>query len=191
MKLIKHNYDGWNHYYLINKTGNTIGTTKHPFPPEMLLISENKGISLAKLSLENCQAIERGYDLDKLLEEAFDNMGDHSTVTVYEEDQFKLGYKLGFQKALELTGDKKYTIHDIKKAFRAGGAYTLGSHKEFMQTHPDEKEYIQSLQETEWDVEIVQEPAKSDCGPGETNWYNAKLDKDGCLILKRVDNVNT
>ena len=40
-------------------------------------------------------------------------------------------------------------------------------------------------EETEWDVEIIQEPAKHDCGPGETNWYNLKLDNEECLILKR------
>ncbi len=34
-----------------------------------------------KLSLKNCQAIERGYDLDELVNRAFDYMGYHSTVT--------------------------------------------------------------------------------------------------------------
>ena len=33
----------------------------------------------------------------------------------------------------------------VKKAFDAGGAYTLGSHKEFTQTHPNKQDYITNL----------------------------------------------
>ena len=36
-------------------------------------------------------------------------------------------------------------IPEIEKAFNAGGAYTLGSYKEFTQTHPDKTEYISNL----------------------------------------------
>jgi hypothetical protein len=43
------------------------------------------------LSLKNCQAIENGYDLDELAENAF---GDN--------DAGYVGFKLGFKKALEL-----------------------------------------------------------------------------------------
>lgn len=54
----------------------------------------------------------------------------------------------------ELVKDKLFTVEDIEKAFRAGGAYTLGSHEDFQQIHLSEKEYIQSLQPTEWDVKF-------------------------------------
>lgn len=36
-------------------------------------------------------------------------------------------------------------IPDIEKAFNAGGAYTLGSHTEFTQTHPNKQDYISNL----------------------------------------------
>ena len=36
-------------------------------------------------------------------------------------------------------------IPEIKKAFNAGGAYTLGSHKKFIQTHPNKQDYIANL----------------------------------------------
>ncbi len=53
-------------------------------------------------------------------------------------------------------------------------------------------EYIQSLQQTEWDVEIVTEPMNldeiRDQGKGflNSNTNKPKLDKDGCLILRRI-----
>lgn len=33
----------------------------------------------------------------------------------------------------------------VERAFDAGGAYTLGSHKEFTQTHPNRQDYISNL----------------------------------------------
>lgn len=33
----------------------------------------------------------------------------------------------------------------VEMAFDAGGAYTLGSHKEFTQTHPNRQDYITNL----------------------------------------------
>ena len=66
-----------------------------------------------KLSLENCQAIERGYDLDELA------MG----YDLYENINFvgqMRAYKAGFQKALELMGDKIFTLDDIHTIFIMG-----------------------------------------------------------------------
>jgi hypothetical protein len=36
-------------------------------------------------------------------------------------------------------------IPEIEKAFDAGGAYTLASHKDFKQIHPNKKQYITNL----------------------------------------------
>ena len=36
-------------------------------------------------------------------------------------------------------------IPEIENAFNAGGAYTLGSHKEFTQTYPSKQDYITNL----------------------------------------------
>jgi hypothetical protein len=36
-------------------------------------------------------------------------------------------------------------IPEIEKAFDAGGAYTLASHKDFKQIHPNKKQYISNL----------------------------------------------
>ena len=135
-----------------------------------------------KLSLKNCEAIENGYDLDELaeqnwrigLEEYIPTPATHVT-----------SFKAGFQKALEILGDKKFSEDDMGNLWDFC-VYNKGTFKEG----------IQSLQQTEWDVEIVTEEffeVKGNDGIvihaeameylGERNDY--KLDADGCLILKR------
>ena len=134
---------------------------------------------IGKLSLKNCQAIELGYDLDGLVE------------NFWKEEFMKPGlidtnsYKEGFQKALEILGDKKFSEDDILKAIEM--YYEKG--KIFI-------EIIQSLQQTEWDVEIY---TLNDC-QGDFEQCNKenfncvlctdtglpKLDENGCLILKRL-----
>jgi hypothetical protein len=162
-QLIKKN-DGWYNLY----QGNIgIGST----------YSELQG---HKLSLKNCQAIERGYDLDELAYSCFPN-------GTYETSEIDLGldmYKKGFQKALELLGDNKYSEEDIKEAYLSGVDDAMDIQYEPNATIDDEK-YLKSLQQTEWDVEIEMVPAMSNNG----NVYYGdipKLDADGCLILKRI-----
>jgi hypothetical protein len=151
------------------------------------IFGDTKGHELSsitnKLSLKNCQAIERGYDLDELVNRAFDYMGYHSTVTPHEEKQFKLGYRVAFREALEILGDKKFSEEDIEKAIEFGHK-TYHSWKD-----RNEEKFIQSLQQTEWDVEILEECLDPTCDglnrKGECiTTGKPKLDADGCLILK-------
>jgi hypothetical protein len=125
-----------------------------------------------KLSLKNCLAIENGYDLDELA-----------------LDYYKLvfgntkSYKDGFQKAVELLGDKKFSEEDVKKAIEFG----MKSYHSWKVRNEDE--FIQSLQQTEFDVEIVMEQdylkwKQSDIEDIK-DCLVPKLDEDGCLILKR------
>ena len=69
-----------------------------------------------KLSLKNCQAIERGYDLE--------NMADFYGAKAKGSLDFKLGankgFEDGFQKALELLGDKKFSEEDMEDSFCEG-----------------------------------------------------------------------
>jgi hypothetical protein len=142
-----------------------------------------------KLSIKNCQVIESGYDLDELAEK---NTSDCDASGCYPEDVFKKG----FQKALEILGDKKFSISEVVELCK------------ILMSNPFEKcgktyqelidNYIQSLQQTEWDVEIeLICPHPSDtyvcgmqygcdgdgCNHPEQIPY---LDSDGCLILKRI-----
>ncbi len=50
-----------------------------------------------------------------------------------------------YDKIDELCSQSTPLIPVVKKAFDAGGAYTLGSHKEFTQTHPNKQDYITNL----------------------------------------------
>ena len=89
------------------------------------------------LSSNNCETIASGYDLDELAYEKS-----------WNEDSEK-GFINGAKAILEILGDKKFSKDDMKKAFEKG-ALKLGNNRYF-------DELIQSLQQTEWDVEVVTE----------------------------------
>ena len=142
-----------------------------------------------KLSIKNCEAIERGYDLDELADIETEK---YATLT---PKSFKRGFLYGFQKALSILGDKKFSEDDVRKAYFHGekDSYVKGG-----QTKEMEDEYIRSLQQTEWDVEVEMIcPHPSDtyrCGlqygcdgdgcnhPKQVPY----LDADDCLILKKI-----
>ena len=148
---------------------------------------------MGKLSIANCEAIANGYDLDELA-------GEYANKELIVELTSKAGnfygfsssFKEGFQKALEILGDKKFSEKQMYE-------FADYSWKYSPRTHP---EYDENLikQQTEWDVEIEMEKcgycegcnkvgmlhcAHADsCGyPIETE--RPKLDENGCLILKR------
>lgn len=141
-------------YTLNDVEGNPIGQTFGKF----------KG---KKLSLKNCQAIELGYDLDELANESSRN----NLRTPLEKPSFTYGYKEGAKAILELLGDNKYSEEDVKKAFEMGedfGSLPFSSYTTSKRLN--KKEYIQSLQQTEWDV-----------------FFNPdEKDSEGCLILRRL-----
>ena len=162
-----------------------------------------------KLSLKNCQAIENGYDLDELAENNYPTFNlpltDTTAINTLKQDSFKEG----FQKAIELLSDKKFSEKELTMMFAYGhqiGMNTIlaiqSQHSPQPMPKPDSDklrdELIQSLQQTEWDVEIEMENKQQ-----LTNGYKnqpdnvigfiaayenvvvPKLDADGCLILKR------
>ena len=138
-----------------------------------------------KLSIKNCQAIECGYDLDELAEKHY---GVHVKQGHTEEDslQRKIDFILGFVSALEILGDKKFTLEEMMNCWNK--ALKFQDHKETLGEH------IQSLQQTEFDVEIEMENSlcngyknQPDNIIGFIAEYKSvpKLDSEGCLILKR------
>jgi hypothetical protein len=151
---------------------------------------------LGKLSLKNCQAIELGYDLMYLAKEyslfLSKDIGNISCASYHD----------GFQKALEILGDKKFSEEDMRESFEAGNHYG-DSWSRFFNTDEisrtevekidDFSSYIKSLQQTAWDVEIEMECPQcqewgyiSECRNNcNKKFLKPKLDVDGCLILKR------
>ena len=115
---------------------------------------------LQKLSLKNCQVIENDYDLDELallelpvvddLLEPFQKLRREQWIN-------------GFQKALEILGDKKFSESDVMQAIITTQV------SDSIKNNDDRLELIQSLQQTEWEVTFNPE----------------EKDSNGCLILKR------
>ena len=134
------------------------------------ILEDDKGIVVAStslkkeglsLSLKNCQAIERGYDLEDIKRKVFfgfDGQPNSFTIAAVERT---------IQIMVELMGDKKFTEEDLKKS------WSEGYHRKVDEINGGTLNYfddlIQSLQKTEWDVTF---------NPNEK-------DIDGCLILKR------
>jgi hypothetical protein len=127
-----------------------------------------------KLSLKNCQAIENGYDLDSISRD-FD----------YSYDTFATScFKDGFQKALEIVGDKKSILSE-EDLHRVIDMARLQGEESFLVKHSNE-EIIESLQQTEWDVIVEMEEKRIGGGKGYGEYEIVPtLDADGCLILKR------
>ena len=161
---------------------------------EICIGSTHEELQGHKLSLKNCQAIERGWDLDELAI-------DCETNPTYAHEQ---GFIKGFQKALELMGDKKFSEEDVRRAIeiaRMGSmqeqhnGYGRPTELRFVLDNISSDEIIQSLQQTEWDVEIEMENSlingyrnQAEGTIGFIAEYEPvpKLDTDGCLILKKI-----
>lgn len=127
-----------------------------------------------KLSLKNCQAIENGYDVIDLAERN----------SRYNEED----WVSGFQKALEILSDKKYTETDLYRAFLINSAGNDTTLRNFF-----EQTVLPMFQDNEWDVEIEMECPEckeygyiSECRDVcNKKFLQPKLDAEGCLILKR------
>jgi hypothetical protein len=143
-----------------------------------------------KLSLKNCEAIENGYDLEELAKESVNEVKEEHTDFTFKEIYMSF-FKEGFQKALEILGDKKFSEKDMSKA------WSEGYHRKVDELNGNGLRYfdkfIQSLQQTEWNVIVEMECPEckeygyiSECR-NECNkkFTQPKLDADGCLILKR------
>ena len=162
VQLVKRE-DRWDLY---DNTGHKIGSTLDGCP--------------YKISLKNCEAIELGYDLDELASGYSKKREDLDLV--YANGLY-YGFLEGFQKALEILGDKKFSEEDMSKMMLATSEW-LNSEIEY---GADEliKKVIQSIQQTEWDVRIDVLLTERHGG---VVYETPKLDADGCLILKKKEN---
>lgn len=145
-----------------------------------------------KLSIKNCEAIERGYDLDELADEFAKTKSSHSTF----QNTHKRDFREGFQKALEIIGDKKFNQNDVLDVVNHilhEMVLFEGFDKQYLfpeSVYHEVTTKCQSIQPKEWEVEIVMEKVKYTkfiknkdfCAYKEV----PKLDSEGCLILKRI-----
>jgi hypothetical protein len=134
---------------------------------------------LYSLSKKNCEVIFNGYDLDELVEDNFKGLRD----CISDSDIAEFYISLVKTTVTEILGDKKFSEEDMRKAYGIG--FSQHGLKSFYS-------HIQSLQQTEWDVEIVTEPMNLDeireQGKGflNSNTNKPKLDENGCIVLRKL-----
>ena len=139
----------------------------------------------SKLSLKNCEAIANGYDLDELVKSTVNQNIKRSMEDLRLRPEYTKYAKAGFQKALEILGDKKFSEDDV-----------ISMIEKSRETGLTAEYIILTNQQTEWDVEILMGTNYRDIDcVNEGDLVASKivkdneapmLDKDGCLILKRL-----
>ena len=136
-----------------------------------------------KLSIKNCEAVVNGYDLDELAEEL---TGQYATLN---PKSFKRGVLYGFQKAVEIHSDKKFSPKDMIE-FAKWTLLEVGSNTGKDRTNEQLLLEWKLTQKTEWDVEVemIGPLVYTDDLPEdgeERPVYRPKVDKYGKIILKR------
>ena len=141
-----------------------------------------------KLSKQNCDEIFGIVDVEKLFNEVDETIDFH-------EFCFS-SFKLGFNKAMELNKDKKFTSRDMLSAYIQGTndgtqfeSLMDYDSENFDEAHEfakqAEREFIKSLQqptEIEVEIEMIQGMRVN----GIQKPFPVK-DSEGCLILKKID----
>jgi len=152
-------------YSLLDSAEDVIATTQDK-PNEVIKY---------QLSLKNCEAIENGYDLDQLGMDYASTIYDGRTESI-RFNGAHIDFMKGFQKALEILGDKKFSEGDMLECWNTAAQTISISWVNFME----------SIEPNEWDVEIVTRPY-TEVGEGFVlkEKREPKLDDNGCLILKR------
>jgi hypothetical protein len=136
-----------------------------------------------RLSQKNCDEIFGVVDVEKLAREEIP----YSSSTTINVQRMRFIH--GFNKAMELNKDKLFTVEDMlnmyNQAFDIG--YNFGHESGDSKIgNIDFNEALQSLQQpTEIEVEIVMDKIPADLAPGGWDVF-PKLDKEGCIILRRV-----
>ena len=141
------------------------------------------------LSLKNCQAIENGYDLDEMSkEETRKFLGHDVPENIMLFIAHSKMFQVGFQKAIEILGDKKFTIEDMITAMDRVWSWCEDNQDKDCATLDElEEKHIQLLHlPLEIDVEVVMDRIPADLAPGGWDVF-PKLNAEGCIILKRVE----
>jgi len=139
-------------------------------------IDFQKDYELQKLSIENCNIIFGIFDVEKLAEDFAKN---HSIYPSAKDDT-EYGFKNGFNKALELNKDKKFSLEQVIEAM------SLYKRNEFAMS----KVLVMVLEEPQdiaVEIEMAEvESYKDKMGNLRTEKTFPRVDKNGCLILKKL-----
>jgi hypothetical protein len=134
------------------------------------------------LSKQNCNEIFGVVDVEKLAynhrrtyQDSFEGMNECIMKDAMHQ---QVGFIEGFNKAMELNKDKRFTEQNLREAYSRG---ILGGDSVV-------DRYIKALQPTEIEVEIEmiqKEPSHTNNGIFINFYTEPKLDSEGCLILKK------
>ena len=139
------------------------------------------------------------------MDELAENFAINNSIYPSAQDDTEYGFKFGFQKAVEILSSKKYSEKDVTEiVMHVLNELVLvekfNKNSLFPETiYQEITSKCKSLQQTEWDVEFETErvidrtkiigSVKGVKGSGNkitTYKKIPKLDKNGCLILKRI-----
>ncbi len=165
------------------------------------LLEDDKGVVIASTSLkkglglskQNCDEIFGVVDVEKLAEEWVFETNGHKWSNNDDTAGDNFGsYREGFNKAMELTATKIFTMKDMMDCWNTA--------LKFQENQITLGEFIKSLRPTEIEVEIemvkvvdktkVVGAVKGVKGSGhKIKTYKSvpKLDEKGCLILKKIE----
>jgi len=169
-------------------------------PSQQLILDKSGASTKYKISKQNCDEIFGVVDVEKLAEEDA-KFKENFVIESSQVAPYRLGFRNGCNKAMELNKDKQFTLEDMKRAFIAGSNFTSPDEVVLNETFGQSmNRLIKSLQQpTEIEVKIEMEKVvdktkvvgavKRVKGSGDkiTTYKSVpKLDKDGCLILKKI-----
>jgi len=143
-------------------------------------IDFQKDYELQKLSIENCNLIFGIFDVEKLAEDFAKN---HSIYPSAKDDT-EYGFKHGFNKALELNKDKKFTLEQVIEAMSLYKRNEFAMSKVLVMVLEEPKEVAVEIEMESMNIDEIREQGK---GFLNGNTMKPKLDENGCLILKITD----
>ena len=176
-RLIKNNGD----YFISNEDGTTFATTNFFI---------HKHTQSHRLSLKNCQTIELGYDIEKLVENSinqcdFDSYSDYITA--------KIEWEKGFLKGINLIQEKNKTVNsELIDSMCMRYRHDFGIIR-----NEDEKNNLRTTMKqiweevvglgfydgpTEWNVEVE----VGVCGDQVYEVPGIITDDNGCIILHKI-----
>ena len=173
-KLVKNN-----HFYALQIDSDIIAVSLEKETEEHTVNYKHQ------LSLKNCEDIENGYDLDEMSkEETRKFLGHDVPENIMLFIAHSKMFQVGFQKALEILGDKKFSEEQVLNAFYAGW---ISKDTLYLEAQKSYKGYLKRhvTQQTEWDVEVEMDRIPADLAPGGWDVF-PKLDAEGCIILKKA-----
>lgn len=157
--------------------------------------STQKALQGQKLSIRNCNEIFGVFDVEKLAGEyatstTFIKKGEVPTYKEIEDAEHisEIAFIEGFNKAMDLNKDKVFTLEQVHKLLRLvqitenRDFWVYEDGKNVLQIDAFISKHIEEQTPTEIEVEV-----EMDNGSDELYVFPVpKLDEDGCLILKKI-----